>query len=1145
MENFISNSETSNSKKKRGGLNINEDSWRTEMHKHILRKIFSLIFVLDYCKTKQIMDVPILFEKTSEVKSSKEFLITFCKEFLRGEGDIMRHLSTMQYNVSFSQSYVDEFDYTVKNLAVDLRDGVRIARLIELLTKKFDLSNLLRVPAVSRLQKFHNVGLSFKFLKELGIETNCTAKHVVDGDRDKTLQFLWSIMFYFDLRKLIDMRTIDQEIKRIKNNRQFLNFSDEEFDDLAVLNPKRFSPNVVDSDSQSLIGDLNEENQVNKLIKLLISWCNSISEPFGVPVYDLTTSIADGRALCLLIHHYHPSLVPLNLIKKTSKNFIDCLSCSTQLDNYIESSISVPKNEMKSAINNERKNFSLIKTACLKIGGIPNILSNYDTQNLPEEKTIVAFLGHLFPRMVETSKEIKAAFKIQRFFKSILFSKGFYLQKNVTIKVKTSKNANKVKYSGVGNCDVSISIKMSKQNAAQIIANKIFSYQTRCQFLNFLKSKTDIDRNEKELLKVKEDAFIVRISKYGIPKSSFSSIPLTDFNIRNNEPIGLDTPSTSYSETDMSSYTCSDTVDRRNSDLFSEVSDRTNLTNEFLIDDKVSFLIEIAKKDAEKEAEARVEAMIKKVEETAQKEIEFVKAKAMEETILIVEENSQKLLNQLLSTEASFAEKEKIVLLEVEQAKLRALEIQRLSDIETIREKNEKLELQNKLEEEANARKAIENKLAEIESANLQAIDQIRNEAVIRLDKEILVANELITKEKEILKAFEKELEVAAEQERLKSQTAIEIEIKARQEAEEKANKEYEARVLLEEKLRAIEEAQAAEELAFQRAEERQRLCQNASLKIKCFFKRLLFKKRCEHRHNIKTMREIERLEILKQAEIERQEIEALNLKISKCSKLQTFFRMFLGRQKFILKMKSLKIIQQWCNRILSKKRCDLAIKQLIKVQAIFRMKVQVKKYINLKGKILTVQKMYRFYVSKKIAAIEAKGMAALKNMREIEQKEHKASFCLSKFMKWASYKRKKDKSASVLGRWVRAYRPLIRARKLVKGFKRLQAVYKSKQVRSQSSEEIKKILKNLNELSNSNNFRPELTLGNRTLKALKIIKSSRNTPELLKACQVLELSVRLSIKCAKAFAEASASKILFSLIQSCSRSTEHQELLR
>lgn len=46
----------------------------------------------------------------------------------------------------------DEFDFHVSNLAVDFRDGVRLTRLVEVVTSEWGLAAVLRVPAVSRLQ---------------------------------------------------------------------------------------------------------------------------------------------------------------------------------------------------------------------------------------------------------------------------------------------------------------------------------------------------------------------------------------------------------------------------------------------------------------------------------------------------------------------------------------------------------------------------------------------------------------------------------------------------------------------------------------------------------------------------------------------------------------------------------------------------------------------------------------------------------------------------------------------------------------------------------------------------------------------------------------------------------------------------------
>jgi hypothetical protein len=57
----------------------------------------------------------------------------------------------------------------VSNLSIDLRDGVRLARVVQILqagraATVTDLTNL-RIPAVSRLQKKHNVDLTISQLR--------------------------------------------------------------------------------------------------------------------------------------------------------------------------------------------------------------------------------------------------------------------------------------------------------------------------------------------------------------------------------------------------------------------------------------------------------------------------------------------------------------------------------------------------------------------------------------------------------------------------------------------------------------------------------------------------------------------------------------------------------------------------------------------------------------------------------------------------------------------------------------------------------------------------------------------------------------------------------------------------------------------
>ena len=68
------------------------------------------------------------------------------------------------------------------------RDGVRLNRLVELLLNGSSEGRL-RMPALSRMQKVHNVDLALKALKasSIGIPKEIQAKDIVDGHLEKTL----------------------------------------------------------------------------------------------------------------------------------------------------------------------------------------------------------------------------------------------------------------------------------------------------------------------------------------------------------------------------------------------------------------------------------------------------------------------------------------------------------------------------------------------------------------------------------------------------------------------------------------------------------------------------------------------------------------------------------------------------------------------------------------------------------------------------------------------------------------------------------------------------------------------------------------------------------------------------------------------
>ena len=72
------------------------------------------------------MRIILIFFFSLVSQQTRDILISFSRDYLAGEGDITKHLSYLGYTVSRKQTPLEEFDYAVTNLAVDLRDGVRL-----------------------------------------------------------------------------------------------------------------------------------------------------------------------------------------------------------------------------------------------------------------------------------------------------------------------------------------------------------------------------------------------------------------------------------------------------------------------------------------------------------------------------------------------------------------------------------------------------------------------------------------------------------------------------------------------------------------------------------------------------------------------------------------------------------------------------------------------------------------------------------------------------------------------------------------------------------------------------------------------------------------------------------------------------------
>nr|XP_022909271.1 abnormal spindle-like microcephaly-associated protein homolog [Onthophagus taurus] len=176
-----------------------------ELKKLVLKKFLSLVYFLDQAKQKQLIPHdPCLFSKNAPFKESREIVLKFSRDLVSGIGDITKYLKQFGYVLNHKQTYIHEFDYAVTDLGVDLRDGVRLTKVMEIILLRDNLLENMRVPAISRLQKIHNVKIAFEALTEANfiILHDIQPKDIVDGHKEKTLSFLWQIIYKFEAPRL-------------------------------------------------------------------------------------------------------------------------------------------------------------------------------------------------------------------------------------------------------------------------------------------------------------------------------------------------------------------------------------------------------------------------------------------------------------------------------------------------------------------------------------------------------------------------------------------------------------------------------------------------------------------------------------------------------------------------------------------------------------------------------------------------------------------------------------------------------------------------------------------------------------------------------------------------------------------------------
>lgn len=287
-----------------------------------------------------------LFRKNATIKSSTTAVQTLIQMLNPAVGDSIRALRQIGYTVSHQQEPFDELTCQVENIAVDLRDGVCLTRLVEVLlyrskpphghnTSRLErdtitvseeqviiisrqedqpLSRHLKLPCNSRAAKIWNVQIALGALRHVknleSLIEDVRPDDIVDGYREKTMKVLWTIVGRWGLAGLIDKDDLRQEIKKFGCHKA----SEEDFEEDHVTNSQ------IESET------------------LIKRWVEAVANSRGLQVRNFTTSFSDGRVFEAILDEYEPYLAKNCEVRTTPLHErLVRLGCSQQFSSLFTS----------------------------------------------------------------------------------------------------------------------------------------------------------------------------------------------------------------------------------------------------------------------------------------------------------------------------------------------------------------------------------------------------------------------------------------------------------------------------------------------------------------------------------------------------------------------------------------------------------------------------------------------------------------------------------------------------------------------------------------------------------------------------------------------------------------------------------------
>ncbi|XP_057420021.1 uncharacterized protein LOC130714144 [Lotus japonicus] len=303
----------------------------------ILKRILLLVLILDKAKSQSFLPLeygidgldggsPLLFKAESWIKSSSQVIQEFLSyDVMRGEGNLLAHLVILGYKVSHQQGPLVEYDFSVRDLFIDLQDGLKLCRAVQLLQDNCSILMKIVVPSDTRKKNLTNCALALQYLRQAGVslldedDMMIETDDIVNGDKQLTISLLWNMFVHLQIPLLVDKTSIGGEISKIRG----LGMDD-----------------ITSANSSSL--------------ELLLNWIQAVCDNYNCPI-DNFLSLVDGKAIwCLLDYYFQKelhntcslkevndknfkaSVMPVNEYSDALYNFILSQKLTTLLGNFPE-----------------------------------------------------------------------------------------------------------------------------------------------------------------------------------------------------------------------------------------------------------------------------------------------------------------------------------------------------------------------------------------------------------------------------------------------------------------------------------------------------------------------------------------------------------------------------------------------------------------------------------------------------------------------------------------------------------------------------------------------------------------------------------------------------------------------------------------